>query len=215
MSRLASWFDLNWFACFWKKDLPCQTLAALAATDRPRSFFAPQQHIVGLLNSSICCDYVQMAFICHPFQSCSAALWLEADDADQITAGLLPEKDTRTIGFVKYSLQYDAIILTFVGVSLYVSGASLVSRLHLWCWRGAGGLKYFTHLLSLYCYFFNITGNWFCLKGSNFLFTGFLLAFLFNLLLYYCHALEKWSRHTCLFTLNLLCIPFFNQVSGV
>lgn len=64
-----------------------------------------------------------MAFICHPFQSCSAALWLEADDADQITAGLLPEKDTRTIGFVKYSLQYVSIILTFVGVSLYVSGA--------------------------------------------------------------------------------------------
>lgn len=42
----------------------------------------------GFLNSSICCDYVQMAFICHPFQSCSVALWLEADDADQITAGL-------------------------------------------------------------------------------------------------------------------------------
>lgn len=74
-----------------------------------------------------------MAFICHPFQSCSAALWLEADDADQITAGLLPEKDTHTIGFVKYSLQYVAIILTFVGISLYVSGASLGSRLHLWC----------------------------------------------------------------------------------
>ena len=119
------WFEL---ICLFleKKDLPCQTLAVLAATDRPRSFFAPQQYIVGLLNSSICCDYVQMAFICHPFQSCSAALWLEADDADQITAGLLPEKDTHTIGFVKYSLQYVAIILTFVGVSLYVSGASLV-----------------------------------------------------------------------------------------
>lgn len=74
-----------------------------------------------------------MAFICHPFQSCSVALWLEADDADQITAGLLPEKDTLTMGFVKYSLQYVVIILTFVGVSLYVSGASLASRLHLWC----------------------------------------------------------------------------------
>ena len=165
MSRLASWFDLNWFACFLrKKDLPCQTLAALAATDRPRSFFPPQQHIVGLLNSSICCDYVQMAFICHPFQSCSAALWLEADDADQITAGLLSEKDTRTIGFVKYSLQYVAIILTFVGVSLYVSGASLVSRLHLRCGEGAGGWKYFTHLLSLLCCAFNIKGNWFCVR---------------------------------------------------
>lgn len=101
-----------------KKNLPCQTFASVAATDRPRSFFTPQQHIVGRLNSSICCDYVQMAFICHPFQSCSAALWLEADDADQITAGLLSEKDTHTIGFVKYSLQYVAIILTFVGVSL-------------------------------------------------------------------------------------------------
>lgn len=55
--------------------------------------------------------------------------------------GLLPEKDTHTIGFVKYSLQYVAIILTFVGVSLYVSGASLVFRLHLWCWREEGGVK--------------------------------------------------------------------------
>lgn len=156
MSRLASWFDLNWFACFLEKKKkrktprhPRRTLAALAATDRPRSFFPPQQHIVGLLNSSICCDYVQMAFICHPFQSCSAALWLEADDADQITAGLLPEKDTHTIGFVKYSLQYVAIILTFVGVSLYVSGAffSLVSILHFMVPESRLGLKYFYIML--------------------------------------------------------------------
>lgn len=185
MSPLANWFNLNWFACFWKKDLLCQTLAALTATDRPRSFFPPQQHIVGLLNSSICCDYVQMAFICHPFQSCSAALWLEADDADQITVGLLPEKDTRTIGFVKYSLQYVAIILTFVGVSLYVSGASLVFRLHLWCWREEGDWKYFTHLLCPLCYFYSIWGNWLCVRDSNFLlFAAFLIVFIINSLLF-------------------------------
>lgn len=207
MSRLASWFDLNWFACFWKKDLPCQTLAALAATDRPRSFFPPQQHIVGLLNSSICCDYVQMAFICHPFQSCSAALWLEADDADQITAGLLPEKDTRTIGFVKYSLQCNAIILTFVGVSLYVSGASFVSRLHLWCWKGVGGLKilYSPLVLSL-----QYQGNWFFCVYLIFCLQYFFIAFLFNLVLFYCQTLARLSRYTCSFTLNI----YFSFQSG-
>ena len=49
----------------------------------------------------------------------------------KLQRGLQPEKDTGTMGFVKYSPQYVPIILTFVGVRLSVSRASLVSRLHV------------------------------------------------------------------------------------